>query len=106
MVRGRQLLAGAMHDRLASLDALVMPTTPRVAPIIAEVSAMSTEAALTEDLLLGRNTSIVNFFDLCAVSLPIPRQSGLPAGLMLVARNGEDRKLFAIAAAVERLFTA
>ena len=106
MVRGRQLLAKAMDDRLSSLDALVMPTTPRVAPIIAEVSAMSTETALADDLLLGRNTGFVNFFDLCAISLPIPRQSGLPVGLMLVARNGEDRKLFAIAAAVERLFAA
>jgi len=26
--------------------------------------------------------------------------------LMLIARNGEDRKLFRIAAAIERLFTA
>jgi aspartyl-tRNA(Asn)/glutamyl-tRNA(Gln) amidotransferase subunit A len=106
MLRGRQLLARGMEERLAGLDALVLPTTPQVAPMIADVSAMSTEAALATDLLLGRNVAIVNFFDLCAISLPIPRESGLPAGLMLVARNGQDRKLFAIAAAVERLFAA
>jgi aspartyl-tRNA(Asn)/glutamyl-tRNA(Gln) amidotransferase subunit A len=29
----------------------------------------------------------------------------LPVGLMLIARNGHDRRLFRIAAAVERLLT-
>ena len=44
----------------------------------------------------------VNFFDLCAISLPLPRQDGLSTGLMLVGRNGQDRRLFDIAAAVEK----
>jgi len=43
---------------------------------------------------------------LCAISLPLPRAGGLPVGLMLVARNGQDRKLFRMAAAVERMFAA
>ena len=49
-----------------------------------------------------RNTNPVNFFDLCAISLPLPRQDGLATGLMLVGRNGQDRRLFNIAAAVEK----
>ena len=52
--------------------------------------------------MLLRNTAPINFFDLCAISLPLPRQSGLSAGLMLVGRNGQDRRLFNIAAAVEK----
>jgi aspartyl-tRNA(Asn)/glutamyl-tRNA(Gln) amidotransferase subunit A len=56
--------------------------------------------------LVLRNPAIVNFFDLCAISLPLPRAVGLPVGLMLVARNGHDRRLFRMAAAVERLFGA
>ena len=51
-----------------------------------------------------RNTSIANFFDLCAITLPLPREGGLPTGLMLLARNGHDHYLFRIAAAIERLF--
>jgi aspartyl-tRNA(Asn)/glutamyl-tRNA(Gln) amidotransferase subunit A len=46
---------------------------------------------------------VVNFFDLCAISLPLRATGGLSAGLMLVARNGADRHLLNIAAAVERL---
>ena len=53
--------------------------------------------------MLLRNTSMWNFFDCCAISLPLPRDGGLPTGLMLVARNGQDRRLFRIAAAVEKL---
>jgi aspartyl-tRNA(Asn)/glutamyl-tRNA(Gln) amidotransferase subunit A len=40
--------------------------------------------------------------NLCAISLPLPRHAGLPVGLMLVARNGHDDRLFRIAAAVEQ----
>jgi aspartyl-tRNA(Asn)/glutamyl-tRNA(Gln) amidotransferase subunit A len=48
---------------------------------------------------------MVNFFDLCAISLPLPRGANdLAAGLMLVARNGQDDHLFRVAAAVERVF--
>jgi aspartyl-tRNA(Asn)/glutamyl-tRNA(Gln) amidotransferase subunit A len=47
---------------------------------------------------------MVNFFDLCAISLPLP--ASLPVGLMLVARNGQDRPLLRMADAVLRLFAA
>ena len=75
-----------------------------VAPSIEEVSVRETFTA--KNALLLRNTSIANFFDLCAISLPLPRNGELPVGLMLIARNGEDQRLFKIAAAVEELFTA
>jgi aspartyl-tRNA(Asn)/glutamyl-tRNA(Gln) amidotransferase subunit A len=93
-----------MDARLANLDAIIMPTTPTVAPTMAEVSTL--ETFLPKNFLNLRNTSLINFFDLCAISLPLPRQGDLPVGLMVVARNGEDRKLFRIAAAIERLFAA
>ena len=56
--------------------------------------------------MILRNTAFANFFDLCAISLPLPREGGLPVGLMVMARKGEDKKLFRMAAALERLFAA
>jgi aspartyl-tRNA(Asn)/glutamyl-tRNA(Gln) amidotransferase subunit A len=56
--------------------------------------------------MLLRNTVIANFFDLCSISVPVPRDGGLPTGLMLTGRNGHDHQLFRIAAAVERIFSA
>jgi aspartyl-tRNA(Asn)/glutamyl-tRNA(Gln) amidotransferase subunit A len=101
MMRERTRLVRAMDAQLSNLDALVLPTTPIVAPPIAEMQDAGTFN--TKNMLLLRNTLIWNFFDNCAISLPLPRD-GLPVGLMLVARNGADCRLFAIAAAVERLF--
>ncbi|HTV30060.1 MAG TPA: amidase [Xanthobacteraceae bacterium] len=104
MVRERDRLVRAMDARLAGLDVLLMPTTSIVAPTIAEVTDAKVFAARNAALL--RNTAIINFFDLCAVSLPLPVAPSLPVGLMLIARNGHDHRLLHIAAATEHLFAA
>ncbi|MBI2713795.1 MAG: amidase [Rhizobiales bacterium] len=101
MVNERATLIAAMDARLADIDVLALPTTPIVAPTIAEM--MAPEVFARKNAMLLRNTSIANFFDLCAISLPLPREGGLPTGLMLFVRNGHDRRLFRIAAAIERL---
>jgi aspartyl-tRNA(Asn)/glutamyl-tRNA(Gln) amidotransferase subunit A len=102
MLRERARLVRAMDARLDGLDALVMPTTSIVAPTIAEVADPKVFSA--RNMAVLRNTNIVNFFDLCAVSLPLP--ASLPVGLMLIARNGQDRRLLCIAAAVMQLIGA
>lgn len=99
MQRRRAELIRAMDAALADLDALILPTTPIRAPKIADLAA-SEEAFTAANTLLLRNTSVMNFFDLCAISLPLP-VIGLPVGLMLVARNGHDRRLLRMAAGVE-----
>ncbi len=102
MVRERERLVHAMDARLATLDALLMPTTSIVAPTIAEVADSKIFAARNAAVL--RNTAIINFFDLCAISLPL--KAKLPVGLMLIARNGHDHRLLRIAAATAQLFGA
>ena len=100
LTQARARLVRAMDARLADLDAITWPTTPIVAPKLADVATPETFGR--NNMMLLRNTAIVNFFDLCAISLPMPRTGGLATGLMLVARNGQDRRLFRIAAAVEK----
>jgi aspartyl-tRNA(Asn)/glutamyl-tRNA(Gln) amidotransferase subunit A len=102
MIRRRGELVRAMDARMADVDVLALPTSPVVAPVLAELEAPD-EFARRNAMSL-RNTAGWNFFDCCAISLPLPRGSDLPTGLMLVARNGQDARLFQIAAAVERLF--
>ena len=101
MINERGLLIAKMDARLADIDVLAMPTTPIVAPTIEEMAAPDIFAR--KNAMLLRNTAIANFFDLCAISLPLPRDGGLPVGLMLIVRNGHDHRLFRIAAAIERL---
>jgi aspartyl-tRNA(Asn)/glutamyl-tRNA(Gln) amidotransferase subunit A len=102
ILRERRRLVAAMDARVNGLDAIVIPTTAIVAPTIAEVDDAKVFAVRNAAVL--RNTSMVNFFDLCAISLPL--SASLPVGLMLVARNGQDRRLLRIADAVMRLFAA
>jgi aspartyl-tRNA(Asn)/glutamyl-tRNA(Gln) amidotransferase subunit A len=103
MIASRQRLVRAMDVLLNDVDALVMPTTAICAPKFAEVA--TPEGFSQKNMLLLRNPSIANFFDLCAISLPVPGTID-QVGLMLVARNGHDRRLFSIAAAVETLFAS
>jgi aspartyl-tRNA(Asn)/glutamyl-tRNA(Gln) amidotransferase subunit A len=102
MMQARTRLVRAMDRRLAALDVLAMPTIPIVAPTLAEV-ADAKDYAVRNTLVL-RNTSVGNFFDLCGISLPL--KAKLPAGLMLMARNGHDHMLLRIAAAVEKAFAS
>jgi aspartyl-tRNA(Asn)/glutamyl-tRNA(Gln) amidotransferase subunit A len=103
MAWARRKLIAEMDARLAALDAVVLPATAIVAPTIAEVTAPDEFGR--KNAMLLRNTNMINFFDLCAISLPLPRVDGLATGLMLVGRNGHDERLFRIAAAVEKLLT-
>lgn len=99
----RAALVAAMDARLADIDVLALPTTAIAAPTIAEM--LDPQTFGRKNAMLLRNTTIGNFFDLCAISLPVPGD-GLPCGLMLMARNGHDRRLFRIAAAVEKMLAA
>jgi hypothetical protein len=79
LIRDRAAMVRAMDARLADRDAIVMPTCSIAAPTIAD--CRDPESALTRNQMALRNAAIVNFFDLCAISLP-PRGGGLPVGLM------------------------
>jgi aspartyl-tRNA(Asn)/glutamyl-tRNA(Gln) amidotransferase subunit A len=99
--QARAALLPALDARMAKLDVLVLPTVPLLAPRIDDV--MNEEAFLRTNALLLRNPSVFNFFDLPALSLPLPRRKGLAVGLMLVGKRGADRELLALGAAVEAL---
>ena len=85
----------------APYDALVMPTTPLVAPRIADLAA--DDAYRHANAAMLRNPSIVNFLDRCSISLPCHRAGEAPVGLMLVGEHDADRKLLSIAAAIEKV---
>jgi aspartyl-tRNA(Asn)/glutamyl-tRNA(Gln) amidotransferase subunit A len=85
----------------APYDALVMPTTPITAPRIDELK--EDDAFRHANAAVLRNPSIVNFVDGCSISLPCHRAGEAPVGLMLVGGHGTDRRLLAIAAAVEKV---
>jgi aspartyl-tRNA(Asn)/glutamyl-tRNA(Gln) amidotransferase subunit A len=87
----------------APYDVLMMPTTPVTAPRLAEFA--SDDSYRRINMLVLRNPSIVNFLDRCAISVPCHRAGDAPAGLMLIGEHDGDRRLLAIAAAVEKVMS-
>lgn len=104
MQQARAALLPQLDARLADLDVLVLPTVPVLAPRIADVA--TEEAFMKINALLLRNPSVFNFYDLPALSLPLPVAGGLPVGLMVVGRRGRDRELLAVGAAIEKVLAA
>ena len=100
--QARAALMPALDARMQGLDALLLPTVPLLAPRIDEVQAE--DAFSRVNALLLRNPSVFNFFDLPALSLPLPRDGKPAVGLMLVGRRGCDRELLALGAALELQF--
>ena len=83
----------------APYNALVMPTVPVAAPRLADLA--SDEAYRHANFLVLRNPSIANFLDRCSISIPCHRPGDAPVGLMLIGEHDADRRLLAIAAAIE-----
>ena len=89
-----------MEEALGPFDSLIMPTVPIVAPPIAELEA-SEDAFFKANGQLLRNTSAINLLDGCAVSLPCHAPGTLPVGLMVAGPAMADRKVLAVARAIE-----
>ena len=79
-------------------DAVIMPTCAIVAPTIAEVEA--TDVFTKKNLLLLRNTTVGNFLDRCAISLPCHASGELPVGFMIMGEAMADRRVLAMARSV------
>jgi aspartyl-tRNA(Asn)/glutamyl-tRNA(Gln) amidotransferase subunit A len=94
-----RIISGAMRA-FADVDVWLLPTVPRIAPLISEL--VSDDAAyLKANASMLRNTSIINFLDGCALSIPCHVPDEAPVGLMLAAPGGQDHRLLQIGAAIE-----
>lgn len=94
--RVRRLIAEALSEALGSHDVLVSPTAPSV--------AWSLGAHQDDPLrvyLADAPTCLANLAGLPALSLPAgPAEDGLPAGLQLIGRPWDERRLLDLAAAL------
>jgi len=85
----------------APFDAILMPTVPCIAPAIAETDKSDDDYFRWNGRIL-RNNGLVNFLDGCAVSLPCHEPGAAPVGLTVFGTAGRDRRLLAVAAAIEK----
>ena len=105
LLDAREAWVAAVDHRIAGYDALIMPTTPIVAPAVADLQA-SDDAYYAANGLILRNPTLINFLDGCALSLPCHAAGTAPVGLMIAGSNGADRRILGIGLAVEDLFAS
>ena len=96
----RQAYIAEVEAALAPFDAFLMPTTPCIAPTIAQVDA-SDEDFFRWTLRIFRNVGVVNFLDGCAVTLPCHADGTPPVGLSVCGAAMSDRHVLSVARAVE-----
>jgi aspartyl-tRNA(Asn)/glutamyl-tRNA(Gln) amidotransferase subunit A len=107
-VRMIELRRGAVlkaAEQFSAYDAIILPTTPVVAPVIEEL-AHNEELFARTNLKVLRNTTVFNLLDCCGLSLPIPNAGALPIGFMMMGARGSDTNTLSAGAAVERLFAS
>lgn len=85
---------------LESCDVLVMPTTPRRAPLLPPPGMPFDQV---RELIgpVARNTVAFNLTGHPAISVPCGEADGLSIGMMLVGRHHDEGTLYAAAASVE-----
>jgi len=85
-------------------DALIFPTTPAPAPLIADQWEFTVAGETVPHLFLSKNTIPASGAGIPGITLPIGlTTSGLPIGIELDAGYGRDTELLALAAQVESI---
>jgi amidase len=82
----------SLHDFLGPEDLLCIPTTPALAPRKGAAPRRSSSGSGYYPRTLGL-TSVAGIGQLPQVSLPVTHVAGVPVGLSLLARHGQDALL-------------
>jgi len=92
--------------RSVGAEAFLLPTTPCTAPLIDQQLKFEIAGVEVEYLALANNTVAASLAGLPGISLPAGISSdGMPVGLELDGRYGDDARLLEIARLVEELAT-
>lgn len=95
-------LGAAAAQVLSGYDAIISPTVPIAPPPVAILDDPDTYARL--NLAMLRNTCVVSFLGLCAVTIPAGLdKQGLPVGLQLIGAPHTEPRLLAVARRIEAI---
>jgi len=100
-VQRREQYFRSLHQFLGPEDLLCIPTTPALAPRKGDPPTRSSSGSGYYPRTLSL-TSVAGMGRLPQVSLPIADADGVPVGLSLLARHGEDSFLLHVAKNVDR----
>jgi aspartyl-tRNA(Asn)/glutamyl-tRNA(Gln) amidotransferase subunit A len=99
ILKRRDLMIQRFGAVTKGLSAVVLPTVMIVPPAIAALEG--DQDYLRFNSMSLRNTSVGNFLDCCAISIPVNEPGAAPVGLMLMGMWGQDQDLFSVGQAAE-----
>ena len=103
-LQAKRAFSMRLHEVMATVDFLVLPTCPCTAPRLNEESIDIGGWSGTVREALMTYTAPFNLAGLPAISIPLQTQTGhLPAALQIVAKSGSDGALLQLALQVEQL---
>lgn len=102
--RDRGAMIARFEAEMVDYDALIAPTTPIIAPPIADMED-DDKFRIANGLIL-RNPMVANLLDAPSLTLPCHRNGEAPVGLMLIGPRLSDWRLLSIGAAMERILAA
>jgi len=100
-VQRREQYFRSLHEFLGPEDLVCMPTTPALAPRKGDPPRRSSSGSGYYPRTLSL-TSVAGMCRLPQVSLPVADADGLPVGLSLLARHGQDSFLLQVANNIDR----
>jgi len=100
LITKRSVICGLACDAFKGYDAILLPTTPRTAPRIADLTK-SDEAYFDANAAMLRNPSVFNFLDGATLSIPCHRPGRPPVGLMIAGPSMSDKKILSAGKVLE-----
>ena len=101
-LRAVHALQARAAERLRAVDAIVCPTVVMTPPPVAEITDLASQRG--PNLRIHNNTYLVNILGLAALTMPVALDAqGMPVGLQLIGRAGQEERLLALGCAFERV---
>ena len=100
LLQSRERWIASVEARLQQYDALLLPTVPVVAPPIKALQE-SDEVYFSFNGLMLRNPGLINFLDVCELSIPCNQAGAAPVGLLIAGVAGTDQHILDVGAAIE-----
>lgn len=103
VMQARQAWIASVEARLSWYDALLMPTSPVLAPSIHALES-SDDAYFPANVTILRNPTFINFLDGCALSIPCHEAGHAPVGLMVAGPSMSDARILNAGRTIEQVF--
>ena len=95
----RHLIVDAVNDILKDNDAIILPASPTIAPLIEKKNN-----GVVDDSLIAENyLALANFAGIPSITIPLGLKDNLPFGVNITSSAFKEQKVFDIALAIEEI---